>query len=73
MRDLKQKYGDDVTFFGIGGPEMQAEGLTQNLGDIKQFIDKPFYTWKNGHLFHRDRCYVPYMVATRFSNKKVLK
>lgn len=72
MRDLKEKYGNRVTFFGVGGQEMEAEGL-ENLGSINKFIDKPFYTWKNGHPFHRERCYVPYMIGTRFTNKQVLK
>jgi hypothetical protein len=73
MRDIKAKYGDGVSFFGVGGPEMESEGLSINLGDVDKFIDKPFYTWKNGHLFHRERSYIPYMVATRYSNKQVLK
>lgn len=72
MRSLAEKH-EDIEFFGLGGPLMQAEGLVENLGDLSLINDKPFYPWKNAHPYHRERCYTPYMVSTRYSNYQVLK
>jgi lipid A disaccharide synthetase len=73
ISSLREKTGDKLEFFGIGGAKMKEAGLGENLADIKQFIDKPLYTFKNSHGWHRERLYAIYMVATRYNNYKVVQ
>ena len=73
MKDLRKQYGDDVNFYGIGGPLMEAEGLKENVGDVNLFLDKPFYPWKNNQWNLMHVKWYPPLLNVVSHNEKVFK
>ncbi len=51
------------------------EGLNNenNYGDIKNFIEKPFFPYKNHLREHIERPWHPLMAQLHYKNKKMLE
>jgi hypothetical protein len=54
---------------------MMNEGLNNdnNYGDIKNFIEKPFFPYKNHLREHIERPWHPLMAQLHYKNKKMLE
>lgn len=73
MRKIKELSKDQVTFVGIGGEEMQQEGLQKNYADVNNFPDKPIVPYKNFLHKHIVQVFHPVMFNTYAANRKVLR
>jgi len=52
MSKLRAIGGQDIQFFGYGGPRMKTEGFQQAVDmDIDQCMDKTFYTFRKTKSF----------------------
>lgn len=73
MRNLKKHSKEPLTFVGVGGAEMKAEGMSESYGDISKFLDKPFMPYKNFLRFHIERPYHPVLANYHWHNRAVLQ
>ena len=46
IKDLKERSGEEIDFYGVGGREMKDQGL-RNIGDISKVQDNPWFPYKN--------------------------
>lgn len=73
MKWLKQVSPEPITFVGIGGDEMKAEGLSINYADINTFPNKPTTPHKNHLRWHIVQPFHPVMANLHAKNRAVVK
>jgi len=71
MKKIRELSDDDVRFIGIGGPEMNDQGLEKNYADVNKFLDKPLLPYKNFLRKHIMQSFHPVLFTHHKANKTV--
>jgi hypothetical protein len=66
MKKMKETSKEEMKFIGLGGEKMMKEGMEKNYGDLNDFIDKPFYPYKNFHRHYIEKPVHPLMAPLHY-------